>query len=110
MNPVYSIIRMVEVGNAGRGILVFPNPANDHINLVFNGGGAGSGGSGGSAAGSWQVDVLSVDGRLLQRERISNTNEARLQFSHLLAAGVYFLRAINTAMPSENYHAAFEGR
>ena len=64
---------------------IYPNPATDFINLVLPGGNQ-----------SWNVDIISADGNLVQRNIFSNTALGRIDFTRKLARGTYFVRATNT--------------
>jgi hypothetical protein len=95
----YSEIKAVTMGDgdAGRGILLYPDPTTDYINIVFDpaagAGGIGSAGAGSSVGGSRQVDVFAADGRLVQRAYFSlAATTGRINFQRSLAAGAYFVR------------------
>jgi hypothetical protein len=84
-NISYSEIRSVELGNgASSGLYLYPNPANDFVNVVFP-----------QTGGNWQVDILSVSGALVQRNTYLNSNTVHIDFKKPLATGVYFMRATN---------------
>jgi len=84
----YSGIRIIDLGDrTGPGFSIYPNPPTDgFVNLVF-----------GSANAGWQVELVSANGSLLQRESYHNTPTARLNFHHQLAAGAYFVRAMDVS-------------
>jgi len=94
--PGYSPIRIIDLG-AGfvSGFLIYPNPPSDYLNLLFPSTGQG-----------WQVDIISADGSLVQRNYYNNTNSGRLNFQHELSAGTYFARATDLQM-AKSYVASF---
>jgi type IX secretion system substrate protein len=81
----YSEIRNIEIDN-NKEIYLYPNPADNFINIVFNE----------PATEGWQVDIFAADGRLVQRNQILKTGIARIDFLHRLAKGVYIMRANDT--------------
>lgn len=92
--PGYSPIRIIDLGvGVGSGFSIYPNPPSDYLNLLFP-----------KSSTGWQVDVLTADGGLIQRNYYHNTGSGRLNFQHLLAAGTYFVRA--TDQQSAKSHVA----
>jgi len=84
-NIAYSPVKEVTLdGSAGK-LVVYPNPAVSHINLVLPGDP--------SSPGDWRVDILSPDGRLIQRAEFFHTNSFFINFRQHLSPGVYFIRA-----------------
>jgi len=81
----YSEIKMVDLGEGTGGIRLYPNPSDRFINLVFNQ----------SDVKNWQVDIIGATGSLLQRNLFINTSMAHIDFVKPLAAGVYFIRAVD---------------
>jgi hypothetical protein len=82
----FSAVCLVSLnGAANTGFSIYPNPATDFINLILPGGNQ-----------SWNVDILSTDGSLVQRNVFSNTALGRVDFTRKLAGGTYFVRATNT--------------
>lgn len=80
----YSDVRSVNLyGAAAKSLYLYPNPSSRFINVSFNQ----------PANKSWQVDILSSDGRLVQRQYFANANAAHIDFSEKLKAGTYFMRA-----------------
>jgi hypothetical protein len=107
-SPIYSIIKTVNIGpDNGHGIYLYPAPATDYINIVFDPSGANNP-SGTTSPGAWQINLLAADGSLLQREYYSLAagSTARIHFPRKLAAGVYFIRAVSTQL-TESYTRAF---
>ncbi|MBS1601791.1 MAG: T9SS type A sorting domain-containing protein [Bacteroidetes bacterium] len=90
----YSSVQQVSVKADPRGVTVYPNPATDFITI--NPG----------SAGSWQVDILSADGRLVQRETFLQTNSMRVNFRTRMSAGIYFVRAYDLR-GQKNFAASF---
>ena len=84
-NVSYSEIREVDLTNRNPAPGLYPNPSNTYIDLVFDP----------TLSGNWQVDIYSTAGSLLQTNLFSRTANAHIPFRNRLAAGVYFLRAIN---------------
>jgi hypothetical protein len=70
----------------GRELMLYPNPAKEFIHLTFND----------PVPGDWQVDILSSDGRLMQRNSFFNTNMAMMYFHGKLPAGLYFASATDS--------------
>jgi hypothetical protein len=89
----YSPVRIVILGHEGGGrLIVYPNPAVDHIDLAPE----VTGGGGGRA---WEVDVIAADGSRVLQQVFNNTNTMRIYFRQTLAAGVYFVRATDVLRP-----------
>jgi len=89
----YSPLRVVGLGNgSGSAFSIYPNPPGTFINLTFPGNSR-----------DWQVQIFAADGDLVQQNYFSNTNLATVNFDHKMAAGAYFVRAIN---PQTNDHYA----
>lgn len=75
---------------------LYPNPAQDYIQLTFN-----------NLTGSdWQVDILAADGHIVQSNRYSNATQARVNFTGKLAAGAYFAR-VTDVRTSQHYTITF---
>lgn len=82
----FSPVKEVTMGQDGPGKLtVYPNPAVSHINLVLPGDPV--------RPGDWRVDILTADGRLVQRAEFFHTNSFFINFRQHLSPGVYFIRA-----------------
>ncbi|MBN9382363.1 MAG: T9SS type A sorting domain-containing protein [Chitinophagaceae bacterium] len=82
----YSPIKEVTMGRDGLGkLMLYPNPAVGHINLTLPGDP--------SRPGDWRVDILTVDGRLVQRAEFFHTNSFFINFRQHLSPGIYFIRA-----------------
>ncbi|MDO6432565.1 T9SS type A sorting domain-containing protein [Flavitalea sp. BT771] len=82
----YSPIKEVVLEKGGGGkLVVYPNPAVDHINLVMPGDA--------DAPGDWRVDICAADGRLVQRADFFHTNNFFINFRQQLSPGIYFVRA-----------------
>jgi Secretion system C-terminal sorting domain len=79
----YSPIRNVTLTTPGEGLQVYPNPATNFINLV----------PGQRDAGDWQVDILSVNGGLIERDVYMQTRNMQVNFRSKLSAGTYLVRA-----------------
>ena len=69
-------------------------------------GGGGGGGHHNQDNKSWQVDILSSDGRLVQRSFVVNAGSAHIDFQEKLKAGTYFLRATER-QSQQHYISAF---
>jgi hypothetical protein len=75
---------------------LYPNPAQDYIQLTFN-----------NPAGSdWQVDILAADGHIVQSNRYNNVSLARVNFTSKLAAGAYFAR-VTDIRTAQHYTITF---
>ncbi|HVW61435.1 MAG TPA: T9SS type A sorting domain-containing protein [Puia sp.] len=82
----FSPVKEVTMGQDGLGKLtIYPNPAVSHINLVLPGDPG--------RPGDWRVDILTADGRLVQRAEFFHTNSFFINFRQHLSPGVYFIRA-----------------
>ncbi len=79
----YSPIRNVTLTTPGGGMQVYPNPATNFINLVPYQ----------QDAGDWQVDILSVNGGLIERDLYMQTRNMQVNFRNKLSAGTYLIRA-----------------
>lgn len=95
----FSIIRVVDLDRGMQAVksdfYCYPNPAVDYISLNIPG-----------SPQPWQVDIIAADGRLVQRNRISNTATPRIAFTHALPAGTYFVRAVSQK-PAQGYARSF---
>lgn len=81
---------------AGNKPTLYPNPAQDYIQLTFN-----------NLTGSdWQVDILAADGHIVQSNRYNNVTQARVNFTSKLAAGAYFTR-VTDVRTSQHYTITF---
>jgi Secretion system C-terminal sorting domain len=89
----YSPLRVVDLGSGSASAFsIYPNPPSSFINLTFPGNSR-----------DWQVEIFAADGDLVQQNYFSNTNLATVNFNHKMAAGAYFVRAVN---PQTNDHYA----
>ncbi len=91
----YSVVCVLNLESSGGQFSIFPNPATSYINLTLPGGNQ-----------NWQVDIIATDGNLVQRNVFGNTSLVTISFARKLAAGVYFVRAINTNS-AEQHVASF---
>jgi len=79
----YSEIKEFDAGLPGSGgPSLWPNPANNYVNLLFAR----------PSAGNWQVDLYDAAGNRVQSEVFVNARAGRLDFRRKLAAGTYFVR------------------
>jgi hypothetical protein len=91
----YSAVRVVDLGSGGpSGFYLYPNPPSDYINLNF------------PVAHTWQVDIISADGTLIQRNYYPATSVARVNFNRKLSSGIYFARATD-AQDGKGYVGSF---
>jgi len=74
---------------------IYPNPPSDFINLTIPG-----------DSQDWQVDIVAADGSLVQRNYFRNSNTAKVSFVRRLAAGTYFVRAVNP-QTGKSYSGSF---
>jgi hypothetical protein len=79
----YSPIRNVTLTAPGEGLQIYPNPATNFINVVPNQ----------QDAGNWQVDILSANGGLIERDVYMQTRNMQVNFRSKLSAGTYLIRA-----------------
>ena len=81
----YSTVQVVTMpsGTEDR-LVVFPNPAVDHINLLVPGDPI--------TPGDWLVNIRAVDGRLVQSATFYHSNNLPLFFHQNLSPGIYFVQ------------------
>ncbi len=94
----FSPVRTIDLGtpSAGGGeFSIYPNPPSDFINLTMPGDNQ-----------DWQVDIISADGSLVQRNFYRNSNTVNVSFVRRLAAGTYFARAVSP-LSGKSYAASF---
>ena len=81
----YSSIKEVSVGASARmavdSFTVYPNPSDSYINVNTGG-----------ASGTWQADIIAVNGSLIQRGTYSGGGVLHILFGARLAAGEYVVR------------------
>jgi len=83
----YSTIAVVDLGDGGNTeFSIFPNPAvsGNFISLSLPG-----------DSRSWQVEIFSAEGSLVQKNVFSNLSLVTVNFTSPMAAGTYFVRAVN---------------
>lgn len=83
----FSNVCVVNMDNSGNSAFsIFPNPAiaGNFISLNLPG-----------DSRSWQVSIFSADGSLMQSNVFSNLSLVTVNFSSGMAAGTYFVRAVN---------------
>lgn len=81
----YSAVQSVNIlRGASDRLVVFPNPAIDHINLLLPGDPA--------VPGDWLVNIRTVDGRLVQSATFFHSNNLPIFFHQHLAPGIYFVQ------------------
>jgi hypothetical protein len=89
----YSPLRVINLGNGAiSSFLIYPNPPSTFIDLAFPGN-----------TRNWQVQIFAANGDLVQQNYFYNTNLATVNFNNKMAAGAYFVRAID---PQSNDHYA----
>ncbi|HMI61354.1 MAG TPA: T9SS type A sorting domain-containing protein [Puia sp.] len=81
----YSSVRQINLAAELHGLRIYPNPAVDYININ----------PGQATAGNWQVEILSANGSLIQRETFSQAQTMHLSFRTRMSAGTYFVRALD---------------
>ena len=82
----YSPLRVIEANkDINEGLKLFPNPSNGAATLLFNN----------IKRSDWQVDILGVNGNLIQRLFFNNALQARLNLNKQLQRGIYFLKVTN---------------
>ena len=92
----YSQICIIRLGDGNAtGFSIYPNPPTDFINLSFPGGNQ-----------NWDVAIYAADGNLVQRNSYPTTNLVRVNFNRKMAAGTYFVRAINP-QTNQSYTRSF---
>jgi len=95
----FSVIRIIDLDRGLQAVknnfFLYPNPAVDYISLNIPG-----------SPQPWQVDIIAADGRLIQRNRFTNTSTPRIAFTHQLPAGTYFVRAVS-GKPGQRYTRSF---
>jgi len=93
----WSDVRTVNLdGNGSYSVFsIYPNPPSDFINLTIPG-----------DVVDWQVDIVAADGALVQRGYYRNSNAPKINFVRRLAAGTYFVRAVNP-QSGKSYSGSF---
>jgi len=87
----YSQLAIIDLGNAtATSFSIYPNPPGDFINISLPGDNQ-----------NWDIQIYAADGNLVQRNYYPITNLIHLNFNRKMAAGTYFVRAIN---PQTNLH------
>jgi hypothetical protein len=82
----YSDVRDVNLpDNVSSTMKVYPTLPDSYINVFFPKAGKAD----------WQVNVISMNGQVVQRAGFSNTNFFRVEFRQKLSPGVYIVEAIN---------------
>jgi hypothetical protein len=79
----YSEVRSIDLQNTIEAY-IYPNPANDFINIVL-----------GNTSANWDIYVFAADGRLVLKNYFLNTSSVQLNFAQRLPKGAYFVKAIN---------------
>ena len=92
----YSAVREISLGADLQGIRVYPNPAVDFIDIN----------PGQAVAGNWQVDILSANGSLIQRETFWQARTMHLGFRTRMSAGTYFVR-VSDLRGQKNFTSSF---
>lgn len=83
----YSAVKVIELAKKRvSGLRIFPNPAHDEVQLVFDN----------SKRGNWKVYVISSTGQALKEYSFNNALMGRLVLQGMFPKGTYFLKAINT--------------
>jgi hypothetical protein len=94
----WSTVKEVVLGQNGTGkLVVYPNPAVDHINLLLPGDP--------NQPNDWQVEIRAADGRQIQSAVFSHTNAFFINFRQDLPPGVYFVRASDPQGHNEHVSA-----
>lgn len=101
----YSAVRQLSLTADYQGIRVYPNPAADFIDLIpgqptpgqptTRQPAPGQPAPGQAAPGNWQIDILSANGSLIQRETFRQARTLHLAFRTKMSAGTYFVRALD---------------
>jgi hypothetical protein len=81
----YSAVRQISVTSDRQILRVYPNPAADFIEIN----------PGQATAGNWQVEILSANGSLIQRETFRQARIMHLPFKARMSAGTYFVRVLD---------------
>jgi hypothetical protein len=93
----YSPMRIINLstGSTGTNFSIYPNPPTDYIQVSLPG-----------STGTWQIDIISADGMLVQQNTYTNTSLAQINFNRKLSAGAYFVRAFNS-LNGEKHSGSF---
>jgi hypothetical protein len=86
-NGTYSPIRTVILGNSSPTIIIYPNPATDHIIIVF------------PATGKYSISLLNSNAQIINNAILSSGNTVELNVTDI-KTGIYFIR-IDQAGSSE---------
>jgi hypothetical protein len=93
----WSDVRIIDLDGNGNNstFSIYPNPPSDFIYLSIPGDNQ-----------DWQVEIMAADGSLVQRNYYPNSNAAKVYFVRRLAAGAYFVRAMNP-QTGKHYSGSF---
>ncbi len=82
----YSQIRVVDLGkNPFNRLKVYPNPATDKVSILFSN----------HIRGIWQVDITTMDGRVIDRFSFNQKLLANIPLTEKYRKGMYLVRARN---------------
>ncbi|MBS1659414.1 MAG: T9SS type A sorting domain-containing protein [Bacteroidetes bacterium] len=84
-STTYSPVRHITLDGSKKSLKIYPNPATSFINLAPPT----------AETSSWQVDILSSAGTLVQRETSAQTPVIHVDFRAKMSAGTYFVRAVD---------------
>lgn len=81
----YSAVKEISLSADPQKIKIYPNPATDYINII----------PASTMGNDWQIDILSANGSLIQRETYLQVRNIHLAFRNKMSAGTYFVRALD---------------
>ena len=81
-NATYSPIRTVILGNSSSTIIIYPNPASDHILIAF------------PATGKYAISLFNSNGQMIRSPIMSSGNALDLNVSNM-KTGIYFIHIDN---------------
>jgi hypothetical protein len=93
----WSDVRTINLDSNGSSstFSIYPNPPSDFINLTIPGDNQ-----------DWQVEIVSADGSLVQRNFFRSSNAVKVTFARRLSGGTYFVRAVNP-QTGKSYSGSF---
>ena len=90
----YSPMRMVEFSKPVFSSNVYPNPSNGQVNVAFHN----------KKSGDWTVEVLSINGQLLERTSYKNILVASMNLQNSLKKGTYLVKLIENQSQEQSVH------